>query len=501
MARVSGRGLGRRWRRLLLAAAGALALLATVAGVVAARVYQGALRSNVGELAFEHRLRIPPLLEPRIDEAGRRTFRLVVAASTTELLDGVDTATWGVNGPYLGPTLRAARGDEVAVAVANELDETTTLHWHGMHLPAEMDGGAHQEIRPGTTWTPTWTVDQPAATLWYHAHPEGRTGAQVYRGVAGLFLLDDPTVDTGALPHRYGVDDIPLVVQDKRFTDDGQLDASSPRFSPFGILGDEILVNGTFDPYLPVTTTRVRLRVLNASTARTFDIGFADGRTFAAIATDAGLLGAPVAVDRIRVAPSERVELVAELAPGERVVLRSFPTRLGGGSLPRRFAGGDDSFDLVRLVAADRLQASPPLPDRLPAPAPVVAPPDADVRVFRFNHASRINGRAFDRDRIDFTVAAGSTELWELRNTSDNQHVFHVHGVNFTVVDLDGRRPPPALRGLKDSVFLRPGTVARIAVRFRAYADPDTPYLFHCHLLAHEDHGMMGQFTVTDGAR
>lgn len=497
MAAVSDRGSGRRWRRLLAATAGVLVAIAAVAGVVSVRVYQGALRSNVGELDFANRLRIPPLLEPTVDADGRRTFELRVAAGTTGFFDGVETDTWGVNGSYLGPTLRAARGDDVAVAVTNELDETTTLHWHGMHLPAEMDGGPHQLISPGGTWLPSWTVDQPAATLWYHAHPEARTGAQVYRGVAGLFLVDDPSVGPAGLPDRYGVDDIPLIVQDKRFTDDGQLDASSPRFSPFGILGDEILVNGTHDPYLPVTTTRVRLRVLNASNARTFNLGFADGRSFAVVATDAGLLDEPVEVDRALVAPSERVELVVELPPGERVVLRSYPTRIGGGNLPRRFAGGDDAFDLVRLVAADELEESPPLPDRLPAPAAIDPPADAERRLFEFNHASRINGRAFDQDRIDFTVTAGSTEVWQLRNTSDNQHVFHVHGVSFTIVDLDGSPPPPELAGLKDSVFLPPGTIARIAVRFREYTDSDSPYMFHCHLLAHEDHGMMGQFTVT----
>ncbi len=489
---------GPRWRRLLAVTAVVLAVIAGATSVVAVRVYRNALRSNVGELEFENRLRIPPTLEPTVGADGRRTFDLRVAAGSTEILEGVETRTWGVNGPYLGPTLRAARGDDVAVNVTNELDETTTLHWHGMHLPAEMDGGPHQPIPPGATWTPAWTVDQPAATLWYHAHPEGRTGLQVYRGVAGLFLVDDPPDGATSLPSRYGVDDIPLVIQDKRFTDDGQFDESSPRFSPFGILGEEILVNGTHDPYLPVTTTLVRLRVLNASTARTYNLGFADDRSFAVIATDAGLLAEPVSVDRLRVAPSERFELVVRVSPGERVVLRSYPTRVGGGNLPRRFAGGDDTFDLVRLVADPQLEASRALPDRLPAPPAVEAPAGAGRRVFTFNHASRINGRAFDPERIDFTATAGSTEVWELRNTSDNQHVFHVHGVSFTVVELDGHPPPPELRGLKDSVFLPPGTIARIAVPFREYTDERSPYMFHCHLLAHEDHGMMGQFTVTD---
>jgi FtsP/CotA-like multicopper oxidase with cupredoxin domain len=354
-------------------------------------------------------------------------------------------------------------------------------------------------IAPGATWSPSWQVEQPAATLWYHAHPANRTGAQVYRGAAGMFILEDPATDPAALPHRYGVDDIPLIIQDRRFDDDGQFRFDSPRFSPIGVLGDEILVNGTHDPYLQVSTERVRLRVLNASNARTYNLGLSDDRAFTVIAGDGGYLATPQRMDRLVVAPSERFEIVLDLRPGDAVIVRSYPTRVGGGRLPVRFAGGDDTFDLVRLVAADRLQSSPPLPNRLPAPQPTAAPNDATRREFTFNHASRINGGHYDHDRIDFTMPAGEIEAWELDNTSDNQHVFHVHGVSFTVTAIDGRPPPAHLSGPKDSIFLPPGTTATIAVRAPRWADATLPYMFHCHVLAHEDHGMMGQFTVTDG--
>jgi FtsP/CotA-like multicopper oxidase with cupredoxin domain len=298
------------------------------------------------------------------------------------------------------------------------------------------------------------------------------------------------------LPVDYGIDDVPLIVQDKRF-DEGQLDASSPRLSPVGILGDEILVNGTYDPYFEATTSKVRFRVLNASNGRVFDFGFDDDRTFTAVATEAGLLAAPENVRRLRLAPSERAELVVDVRPGDDVILRSFPTRLGGNRIMRRFAGGDDTFDILRLTTAERLRSSPVLPDRLPAPPNIDVPADAPVREFTFNHASRLNGRHFDMDRIDFTVAAGTTEIWELNNTSDNQHVFHVHGVSFSIIDIDGDAPPPALSGLKDSVFVPSGTTVRIAVRLPEYADPNAPYMYHCHVLAHEDHGMMGHYTVS----
>lgn len=185
------------------------------------------------------------------DRRTHRFRRVGLAPGGSAFLGQVQTGTWGFNGDYLGPTLRANLGDEVVARVSNRLAEATTLHWHGMHLPATADGGPHQLVAPGETWTASWKIVQPAATLWYHAHPEGRTGSQVYRGAAGLFLLDEPATEPSDLPHRYGLDDVPLIIQDRRFDDDRQLSFDSPRFSPIGILGDEILVNGTHDPYFP----------------------------------------------------------------------------------------------------------------------------------------------------------------------------------------------------------------------------------------------------------
>jgi FtsP/CotA-like multicopper oxidase with cupredoxin domain len=482
-------------RRTLAYVAVGFAVIVVIALAIVASLYRGALRSNVGDLEFRNRLRIPALLEPSFDSQGRKVFELDIARGRARLLGGTRTATWGVNGEYLGPTLRASRGDRVLVRVTNGVAEPTTIHWHGMHLPAAADGGPHQPIPPGTTWSPSWQIDQPAATLWYHAHPEGRTGDHVYRGVAGMFLLDDAGVPA-SLPDDYGVDDIPLVVQDKKFTDDGQLDFNGTQFSAIGRLGDKILVNGTYDPYLPVTTSLVRLRVLNASNARVFNLGFSDGRPFSIIATDAGLLDAPVRLHRLPVAPSERVELLVRFDGDDSAILRSYPNHLDAGSLPRRFSGSDDSFDLVRLVSG-RVKESAPVPDRLAAPPPIRASADAVTRTFRFNHASRINGRGYLSSRVDFTAAPDTVEVWTLRNGSDNPHVFHVHGVSFTVLDYDGRSPPAWLRGRKDSLLLPRGTTARIAVGIRAFTDRASPYMFHCHLLAHEDHGMMGQFVVS----
>jgi FtsP/CotA-like multicopper oxidase with cupredoxin domain len=486
----------RRWSVRLLVITGALALAGAGVGTW---VYLQAYQTNIGELSFRNELKIPPVLEPSVDAQGRKHFRLTLQTGHTDLLPGKSTETWGVNGAYLGPTLRASRGDQVAIDVVNQLPESSTLHWHGMRLPAKMDGGPHQMIEPGETWSPFWTVDQPAASLWYHPHPHGRTAGQVYRGVSGMFLIDDDSAAQLALPRQYGVDDFPLVVQDKQFNADGSLALSGGGFadSESGPRGDQILVNGTFDPYLEVSSTRVRLRVLNGSGARSFNVGFADGRPFQLIGSDSGLLGAPLATDKVRLSPGERAEIVAEFHPGEQVVLRSFAPGGAGGFPQDRLAGADDEFDLVKVIAKDRLAESPPVPAQLATTPEITAPEGATVRTFRLGGTSKINRASMDMRRIDEIVPAGATEIWEVSNPSV-AHSFHIHEVAFRILDINGEPPPGYARGRKDTVYLPPDSTVRLAVQFGPHTDPTTPYMYHCHLLKHEDKGMMGQFVLVE---
>jgi blue copper oxidase len=499
-SRLPGRPPVHRRRRLLLRLLiGAIALgLVAVLGLagLAAWLWSRADMSNVGQLGFRNELKIPPLLEPRLDGAGRKVFDLQLQTGTSELLPGKPTETWGANGTYLGPTLRATRGDEVAINVANDLPEPTTIHWHGMHLPAAADGGPHQPIQPHTTWSPSWRIDQPAATLWYHPHPHGRTEDHVYRGVAGLFLLEDPEAGALPLPKQYGVDDIPVILQDKRFNRDGNLDFGEPPFSSIGRLGSEMLVNGTHDPHLDITSQRVRFRLLNASTARSYHLGFADDRPFDLVATDGGLLEHPHRTTRVPLSPGERAEIVADFRPGERVVLRSFEPDLGLDGFQARFAGGQDTFDLVQIRAGAMLTRSPELSDRLVGHERLDEADAVQTRRFELNGSSRINGLRMDLGRIDQAVTVDTIELWEVDNRSGNLHNFHVHGVQFKVAAYQGGPPPPHLAGWKDTVLVPSGSTVRLLVRFPGYADPVLPYMFHCHLLRHEDDGMMGQFVV-----
>lgn len=462
----------------LVALVGVGGLVLLVGGAVAVAFVVLGPKDTVGEVAFDHELVIPPLAESTVDGQGRRVFELTAQEGRTTFGDRTED-TWGFNGSYLGPTLRAERGEQVVVDVRNELDETTTVHWHGMHLPAEMDGGPHQPIEPGGAWSPTWTVDQPAATLWYHPHTHGRTKEHVERGLAGMFILDDPAEEHLGLPASYGKDDLPVIVSER----DG-----------------EVLVNGTVGPYAEVRTELVRLRLLNATSARILQFALDDRSPLVQVASDGGLLPEPHETTSIRLAPGERAEVLVRMEPGETRVLRSEDPDLGMNSFAERFHGGQDRFDLLQLRAADQLRASGPVPDRLAPHNPDHAGQEEDAtgqREFRMAGRS-INGQSMRMDHVNEVVELGDTEVWEVSSAGGEPHSFHVHDVQFRVLSVNGRPPGPELSGLKDTIYLEEDTTYRILLTFRDYADPTTPYMYHCHQLEHEDQGMMGQFVVVE---
>ncbi|MFC7547953.1 multicopper oxidase family protein [Plantactinospora sp. GCM10030261] len=491
--------MSRRINRRRLLTAGLL----TVPSVAAAAagglswVYATADVDTAGRLRFTNRLAVPPLAPSTVDGSGRRVFELRAAPGRSALRAGPPTRTWGVNGPLLGPTLRANRGETVLVRVRNDLPEATSLHWHGMHLPARMDGGPHQTVPAGGEWSPSWRIDQPAATLWYHPHPHEQTARHTYRGIAGMFVIDDPAGPPAGLPHRYGVDDVPVIIQDKKFTDGNQFDESAHPMSGVGVVGDTVLVNGTVTPYLPVTTERIRLRLLNGSAARAYRLGLADDRPFALVGTDGGLLAGPHQTNRIQLTPGERAEIVVDLRPGERVVLRSHPPELGLIFWDGRFSGAHDTLDILELRAADRLEPSPALPSRLAAPPDLSSVPPAATRRFEMS-GFKINGLSMDMNRIDFAATRDTVEVWEVVALDDQLHNFHVHDTQFQVLSVNGAPPGPELSGWKDTVHTPQNVTLRLAMRFRDHTDRNMPYMFHCHVLYHEDQGLMGQFVVVE---
>ncbi|SFS06017.1 Multicopper oxidase with three cupredoxin domains (includes cell division protein FtsP and spore coat protein CotA) [Microbacterium sp. cf046] len=480
----------RRRRGGVIAALIAVPLVALLAGGTVWVITQTgrATPPALGSVRFVNPVGIPPFALSRVED-GVRVFELEAAASESAFVDGGATPTLGYNGPYLGPTLIAERGERVRVDVTNGLDESTSVHWHGMHLPAAADGGPHTPIAPGARWEPEWRIDQPASTLWYHPHLHGRTREQVDAGLAGLFIVRDVEESALALPRDYGVDDFPIIVQDRSFAADGSF-AGGIGMQFDGVLGDTILVNGTVGPYLDVTTERVRLRLLNASSARMYDFAFGDGRSFDLIATDGGLLESPVQSTAVPLSPGERAEIVVELEPGERVAL------ISDAPDPALHAGSA-SFDVLELRAAASLTPSPEVPAHLTTlPSSDVGSAAAERSFVLSGHD--INDRQMELSRVDFVVTVDTSEVWTVRNDNPLPHSFHVHDTQFRVVSIDGAEPPPRLAGWKDTIALEGSRSYRLLVRFDDYADPTTPYMYHCHLLWHEDQGMMGQFLVVE---
>ena len=432
-------------------------------------------------------LSIPDLLEPTFDEEGVAHYALKIGHSRHDYRQTALTDTYSYNNlSVLGPTLRLRAGDSVAISVTNELDQITTTHWHGADLPAEDDGGPHSLIEPGTTWVADFDVIQPAATLWYHPHAHGSTAEQVYRGAAGLIIIEDDNPAAATLPATYGVDDIPVIIQDRDFTADGQLDFAIDDGDE-GKLYGVLTVNGTINPYIETPTGLVRLRLLNGSQARVYQLSV-EGADMTKIASDGGYLSGPVALEQLVLAPGDRAEIIVNVgtesaalvdnALGRVLELRPKGSALGTGMLPDQ------------LAAIDRISETEITVDR--------SFRMEDMRNFwEFSATWGINGNQFDMNRIDERVRLGDTERWTL-SSSDGQHVFHPHQTQFQILAINGEPPPPEKSGWEDSVLVNGQREVVIAARFDTYATEDIPYMFHCHILDHEDLGMMGQFLVID---
>lgn len=437
---------------------------------------------------------IPPLLVPQVQN-GTKVFHLTLQQGQSQFLAGTTTTTFGINGNYLGPTLRASQGEKVLIHVTNHLGENTTLHWHGMHVPPTMDGGPHQVISDHSTWSPQFTIQQPAATLWYHPHMMGQTLRQVSMGLVGMFILDDTNPVQQSLPHTYGVDDIPLIFQDQRFGTNGEF-----IFDGGGRGGNggqaTTLVNGTIAPTITTSQSRLRLRLLNASNERFYTFGFASDETFHQVASDGGLLPAPVPMTRLRLAPAERAEIIIDVPASRPMVLQNFGGRGGnnaqtGALLTISATGPAQTLTALptRLNAIERLQADAAIQTR-----DMVL--DGNDRNPTINDQS-MTAMAHMMDMANImTVKLGTTEIWNLIDRSGDNHAIHVHDVQFQILDRNGAPPAANEAGLKDTVMVGSGETVRIIMRFTDFADPHTPYMFHCHVLEHEDNGMMGQFVV-----
>ena len=456
-----------------------------------------------------------PELNQGIVEQGERVFRLSISAGQKEFVPGVVSPTIGINAPYLGPTLEMRRGERVRLHVDNGLDDGATVHWHGFELPAAADGGPHQLIRPGARWSPSFEVRQRASLYWYHSHLHRGTGPQVYAGLAAPIYVRDDEEDALDLPSEYGVDDIPLIVQDRVLDNSGKLlYPQNMHAQMMGVRGDRLYVNGTQNAVFDARTGQLRLRILNGSNARFYDFSLSGGQTMELIASDGGLLDRPHAVRSLRLAPGERAQILVDLSEGRPLsLLATSPDNsmgmmgngggmMGGGMMGRRRddARTDEPFRIldIRPSGSSPRRNLPPQLAALPALDPSLA-----VRTRRFvldmgmmGGGMSINGASMDMNVINERVPVGQWEIWEIANASMMAHPFHIHNVQFRVIDRDGRAPPPLETSLKDTVIVNPREQVRLLLRFEEHTDPDLPYMYHCHILEHEDAGMMGQFVV-----
>jgi len=441
---------------------------------------------------------IPPALD--VD-----TFQLVVGEHQHQFYPGVTTTTFGVNGPYLGPTLILHQGDTSRFRVTNELQQVTNMHWHGMHVPGIVDGGPPREILPGEYWDLKYKVENPAGTYWYHPHPHMITATQATKGIAGMIIVQDAEEAALDLPRTYGVDDFPVVVQDRKFLANGNF--------VVGPYGDSVIVNGTPHPYLECPAQLVRLRFLNGSNSRVYQLGFEDDRSFQVIAGDGGLLNAPVDVERISLSNGERWEILLDLSgmEGDSLLLKSF-----GSELPQTVPGSNNilwessilngiDFDVLRIrIGPPTASPVTAIPTTLGTATPIPEAQASRTRVKALTGNGmvgmgmfRIDGQMFNMAVVNDTVTLGSTEIWSFPNNSNMAHPMHIHGCSFFVLDRDGVPPPPEEAGAKDVVLVDAGETVRVIAQFN-HTTEGWPYMYHCHNLMHEDNMMMLQFIVVD---
>ena len=446
------------------------------------------------------------------DTLSGTTFNLTIRDTFAQLVRGNQTITGGINGKFWGPTLFFNKGDEVHLNVLNKLNEATTIHWHGFHLPAVMDGGPHQVIPPGTLWQPYWKVTNNAATYWYHPHLHEETMAHITKGIGGLIIVRDAEEAALPLPRTYGVDDIPLVLTDRDFNTQNQF-VEVP-------YGDSMMVNGTLRPQTSVPAQVVRFRVLNGAIERSYNIGFSDNRPFSVIGSDGGLLNAPVPLTRYLLHAGERIEILVNFGgqAGQSVDLKAYNSTLaqnvpGGDLFPNGpFANylARKDFNMLHInVAAQTAKPITAIPTVLKTNVLLNAANANATRKLSMTDtmgvtnppvlgvAFVINHKLFDINYIEYKVPLGNTEIWEINSTSNFGHPFHIHDVEFNILSVNGAAPPAAQAGWKDVVFVPARQTVRFIAKFEDYADVLHPFMYHCHIALHEDEGMMGQFVVS----
>jgi len=449
------------------------------------------------------------------DTLSGTNFNLTIKDTFTQLISpGNQTLTGGINNKFWGPTLFINQGQTVHMNVTNNLNDSTTIHWHGMHLPAVMDGGPHQVIPPGTLWQPYWNVTNKAGTYWYHPHLHEMTLEHLTKGIGGFIIVRDAEESALNLPRKYGVDDIPIVLTSRRY------DANNQFVTQATAYGDYMLTNGTPDAAVSLPKQWVRLRILNAEIERGYNLGFSDNRTFYIISNDGGLLNAPVAVTRVKLMVGERIEILVNLSNdlvGTSLNLKAYNSGQTFG-----FPGGEPAsagqfgsllnnvdFNVLHInVAATTANPVTSLPATLANNSYWTANDATVSRSITITNgnpggpAFNFDNQSFQLNYINKTVNLNTIEKWTVTNNNVFGHTFHIHDVQFKIVDRNGNANGVGNyeSGWKDVMYVPKGESVSFVAKFDDYADAIHPFMYHCHFSNHEDDGMMGQFVVTSAA-
>ncbi|WP_300002177.1 multicopper oxidase CueO [uncultured Cedecea sp.] len=525
------------------------------------------LWSRTALAATRPALPIPALLTAD----AKNHIRLNINAGTTQFADKLAT-TYGYNGSLLGPALKLRQGKTVTVDITNNLPEETTVHWHGLEVPGEVDGGPQGVIGIGASRSVTFTPQQRAATCWFHPHQHGQTGRQVAMGLSGLVLIDDNESGQLRLPSLWGIDDVPLIIQDKRFTPQGQIDYQlDVMTAAVGWFGDTLLCNGAVYPQHANPRGWLRLRLLNGCNARSLKIAASDNRPLYVVASDGGFLAEPVKLNELELLMGERFEVLVDTSDGQPFDIVTLPVQQMGMTV----APFDHAVPVVRIQPLT-IPGSGELPDKLvDVPALPVSSGLAerhfhlmmdpkldmlgmqalmakygmqamagmghgamghsgmdhsgmamgqnakgnnsgssmghmqhgkgqhggmahgnDKSAFDFHNANSINGKPFEMNTAAFTVPKGQLEKWVISGVGDMMlHPFHIHGTQFRILSENGKPVAAHRQGWKDTVKVE-GAVSEVLVRFDHHAAKEHAYMAHCHLLEHEDTGMMLGFSV-----
>lgn len=465
----------------------------------------------------------------------------------TKINTGADDAIQQLNDSYFGPTLRVRKGQKVRIRFKNQLPEKSIVHWHGMHVPEKYDGHPKDVIENGETYIYEFEIMNRAGTYWFHPHPHGRTGPQVYNGLAGMLIVSDDEEEKLNLPK--GEFDMPIVIQDRAFDQENQLlYLNRGRMDKMmGFMGNRIFINGKPDKNLNLKAgATYRLRFLNASNSRFYKLGWSDGTPITVIGIDGSLLEKPRSLPFMMLGVAERVDIWLDLKdmPKEtELTMKSLPFSAGMmnmgmmGNMGTTLPLGNE-YDVLKITLDTLENNNIELPEKL-LTLNKIDPSEAinedNPRIFKFfmrRMQWMINGRTWEETGVadEETVKLNTTEIWQLVNSGGGMmgdggmmggkgmmgnggmmkggmmqmpHPIHIHQVQFNILERDVSDMDPDVwnsvkegfidDGWQDTVLLMPGMKIKIIMRFEDFKGL---FLYHCHNLEHEDMGMMRNYKI-----